>query len=101
MRTGELIGKGYDCLAGMIPDGAGGIVTDYSIFHFPDVASANYEIQIHSRHTVNRNPLGALFVVDGEGIRIDQRDDADFTTDIWGVRDLSGDVTVVLEVVPD
>lgn len=64
---------------------------------FEDVVPATYEIQIHSRHTVNRNPLGALFLVNGEGIRIHQDDDADLTTDIWGVRELSGDVTVVLD----
>lgn len=64
---------------------------------FEDVVPATYEIQIRSRHTVNRNPLGALFIVNGEGIRIHQDDDADFTTDIWGVRELAGDVTVVLD----
>ncbi len=85
---------GSDCDGLYAPDGTRrGTAT----FSFPDVVPATYEIQIHSRHTVNRNPLGALFVVNGEGIRIDQRDDADFTTDIWGVRELSGDVTVVLD----
>lgn len=64
---------------------------------FEDVVPATYEVQIRSRHTPNRNPQGALFVVDGEGIRIHQDDDADFTTDIWGVRELAGDVTVVLD----
>lgn len=64
---------------------------------FEDVVPATYEIQIHSRHTVNRNPQGALFVVNGEGIRVDQRDAADFTTDVWGVRALSGSVTIVLD----
>jgi hypothetical protein len=66
-------------------------------FVFDDVVAATYEVQIRSRHTVNRNPQGALFVVNGEGIRIDQRDDADFTTDVWGVRELGGQVTVVLD----
>jgi hypothetical protein len=64
---------------------------------FEDVVPATYEIRIHSRHTVNRNPLGALFIVNGEGIRIHQDDDADFTTDVWGTRELAGDVTVVLD----
>jgi hypothetical protein len=31
------------------------------------------------------------------GIRIHQDDDADFTTDVWGTRELAGDVTVVLD----
>lgn len=85
---------GTDCDDLYAPDGSRrGTAT----FSFPDLVPATYEIQIRSRHTVNRNPLGALFVVNGEGIRIDQRDDADFTTDIWGVRDLGGDVTVVLD----
>ncbi len=83
-----------DCDGLYAPDGSRrGTAT----FTFADLVPASYEIQIHSRHTVNRNPQGALFVVDGEGIRIDQRDDANFTTDIWGVRDLGGMVTVVLD----
>ena len=83
-----------DCEGLYDPDGTSrGTAT----FVFEDVVPATYEIQIHSRHTVNRNPLGALFVVNGEGIRIHQDDDADFTTDVWGVRELSGDVTVVLD----
>lgn len=68
-----------------------------AIFSFPNLAEATYEIQIRSRHTVNRNPMGALFVVDGEGKRILQDDDADFVTDIWGTKDLGGDVDVVLD----
>lgn len=85
---------GSDCDGLYAPDGTRrGTAT----FLFEDVVPATYEIRIHSRHTVNRNPLGALFVVNGEGIRIDQRDDADFTTDVWGIRELAGQVTVVLD----
>jgi hypothetical protein len=85
---------GEDCEGLYDPDGSSrGTAT----WVFEDVVPATYEIQIHSRHTVNRNPLGALFVVNGEGIRVDQRDAADFVTDVWGVRELSGDVTVVLD----
>ncbi len=76
------------------PDGSR---TGTATFAFEDVVVGTYEIQIRSRHTENRNPAGALFVVDGEGIRIDQRDDLSFTTDVWGVRELGGDVTVVLD----
>lgn len=85
---------GTDCDDLYAPDGSRrGTAT----FSFPDLVPATYEVQIHSRHTENRNPMGALFVVDGEGIRIDQRDDADFTTDIWGTRPLGGNVDVVLD----
>lgn len=83
-----------DCEGLYDPDGSSrGTAT----WVFEDVVPATYEIQIHSRHTVNRNPLGALFLVNGEGIRIPQDDDADLTTDVWGVRELAGDVTVVLD----
>jgi hypothetical protein len=87
-------GDQVDCEGLYAPDGTRrGTAT----WVFEDVVPATYEIQIHSRHTVNRNPLGALFLVNGEGIRIHQDDDADFTTDIWGVRELAGDVTVILD----
>lgn len=85
---------GSDCDDLYAPDGSRrGTAT----FSFPGLVPATYEVQIRSRHTENRNPSGALFVVEGEGIRIDQRDDADFTTDIWGVRELGGDVEVILD----
>lgn len=85
---------GSDCDDLYDPDGSRlGTAT----FSFPDLEAGTYEIQIRSRHTENRNPEGALFVVDGEGKRISQRDDANYTTDIWGTRDLAGDVTVVLD----
>ena len=76
------------------PDGTR---TGTAIFSFPDLVDATYQVSIHSRHTVNRNPAGALFVVDGVGQRIFQNDNADFTTDIWGDADLGGDVDVVLD----
>ena len=66
-------------------------------FHFDDVVGADYEVQIRSRHTTNRNPNGALFVVDGVGMRIQQDDNMDFTTDIWGEAYLEGDIDVVLD----
>lgn len=83
-----------DCEGLYDPDGNR---TGTAIFHFGAVAASNYEIQIHSRHTVNRNPAGALFVVDGIGKRVHQDDDKDFTTDIWGTKWLSGDIDVVLD----
>ena len=36
-------------------------------------------------------------MVDGEGKRINQRDDKNYTTDIWGTKQLGGDVDVVLD----
>jgi hypothetical protein len=83
-----------DCDGLYAPDGSRkGTAT----FAFPGVADGTYEIQIRSRHTENRNPLGALFVVDGEGKRVNQRDDKSYTTDIWGSKTLAGDVEVVLD----
>lgn len=76
---------------------AGGPRSGTATFTFEDVVAGSYEVRIRSRHTENRNPMGALFIVDGEELRIPQDDDADFTTDIWGVRDLEGDVDVVLD----
>lgn len=76
---------------------AGGPRSGTATFTFEDVVAGTYEISIRSRHTENRNPMGALFIVDGEELRIPQNDDADFTTDVWGVRDLEGDVDVVLD----
>ena len=76
---------------------AGGPRSGTATFTFEDVIAGTYEVRIRSRHTENRNPMGALFIVDGEELRIPQDDDADFTTDIWGVRDLEGDVDVVLD----
>ncbi len=86
-----------------IPDDCDGLYepdlsrTGTATFAFPGLPEANYEIQIRSRHTENRNPAGALFVVDGEGKRINQRDDKNYTTDIWGTKQLGGDVDVVLD----
>ncbi len=68
-----------------------------AIFAFPELAPATYEVQLRSRHTENRNPLGALFVVDGQSKRINQRDDQGYTTDVWGTKALAGDVEVVLD----
>lgn len=83
-----------DCDGLFAPDGTR---RGKAIFAFPELAEGTYEIQIRSRHTENRNPLGALFVVDGEGKRINQRDDQNYTTDIWGTKALGGDVEVVLD----
>lgn len=83
-----------DCDGLYAPDGSSrGTAT----FAFADLVPATYEVRIRSRHTVNRNPLGALFVVDGVEKRIPQNDDLDYVTDVWGEAELGGDVEVVLD----
>jgi len=81
-------GKLYD------PDGKR---TGTAIFTFVDLAPATYEITIRGRHSANRNPKGALFVVDGEGKRIDQTVGEDIVTDSWGTKALAGTIEVVLD----
>lgn len=76
---------------------AGGPRTGTAIFDFPNLAEATYEVIIRSRHTENRNPLGALFIVDGEERRISQRSDRDRTNDVWGQKRMGGDITVTLD----
>ena len=71
--------------------------TGKAIFTFENLEAATYQIGIRSRHTVNRNPKGALVVVDGEGKRIKQNDDKDFVEDIWGTKALSGTIEVVVD----
>lgn len=66
-------------------------------FSFTGLVAASYEVAIRSRHTINRNPQGALFIVDGESDRVQQDDNLDFTTDIWGTKFLEGDIDVVLD----
>ncbi|MCB9525595.1 MAG: hypothetical protein H6702_19770 [Myxococcales bacterium] len=75
---------------------AGGNRVGDAIFRFDDVVAADYDIVIRSRHTENRNPAGALFLVNGEGRRISQRSDRDVTEDTWGRRRLGGQVEVIL-----
>lgn len=85
---------GDDCDRAYAPDGSR---RGTAVFRFPAVVEATYEIVIRSRHTANRNPSGALFIVNGEERRISQRSDRDRTDDVWGRRRLSGDVNVVLD----
>ncbi len=83
-----------DCDGGYEP---GGTRRGTAVFTFDAVVAARYRIVIRSRHTANRNSVGALFVVNGEGRRIDQRTSSDYEEDVWGERDLSGTVEVVLD----
>lgn len=82
-----------DCSEQYAPDGTRrGTAT----FTFVDLPAANYQVSIKSRHSANRNPLGALFVVAGEGKRVMQLE-GDMVVDVWGTRPLAGTVDVVLD----
>ncbi len=83
-----------DCGKEYAPDGT---THGTATFLFTDVAPGEYLITIKSRHTTNRNPKGALFVVAGEARRVKQNDALDFWVDTWGTKQLAGDVEVVLD----
>lgn len=82
-----------DCSGLYDPDGTR---TGTATFTFENLPAATYEITIKSRHSTNRNPLGALFVVAGEGKRVFQLE-GDMVVDTWGTKALSGTVEVVLD----
>jgi len=82
------------CDAQYRPDGTG---HGRAIFVFEDVIADRYEVRVEGRHTENRNPSGALFIVNGVERRIDQRNDTDYTYVQHGVYNLSGRVEVILD----
>lgn len=86
-----------DCTGGYNPDGT---LRGTATFQFPNVVPGMYDVVITSRHSSNRNTLGALFLVNGEARRIDQRSGPGTLTlvdDVWGRRPLTGTVNVVLD----
>lgn len=86
-----------DCDGEFHPDGT---LRGTATFTFTNVIAGRYDIVVTSRHSANRNTLGALFIVNGERGRINQRDDRgglSLWQDIWGRRDLAGTVTVTLD----
>lgn len=86
-----------DCTGGYDPDGT---LRGTATFTFTDVTAATYDVLIGSRHSSNRNDMRALFTVNGEAVRIDQRTgdgSLAIVTDLWGRRALSGTVRVVLD----
>lgn len=85
---------GDDCDRAYDPDGSR---RGTAIFDFPGLVPATYEVVIRSRHTANRNPRGALFIVAGEERRISQVSDRDRTDDIWGQKQMGGDINVTLD----
>ena len=87
-----------DCEGLYAPDGsAHGTAT----FHFEDVVEDDYMVEIHAYHTWNRNPNGALILVNGISGTVNQRTSMEgesyFETAEWGVAHLSGDVDIVLD----
>jgi hypothetical protein len=66
-------------------------------FVFEDVPRGMYEATMGGRHTENRNPDGALFLVDGIGVLIHQRDESGYVWDLHGRYCLEGNVQVVLD----
>lgn len=86
-----------DCTGGYNPDGT---LRGTATFQFPNVVAGVYDVVITSRHSSNRNTLYALFLVNGEPGRVNQRSGPGTLTlvdDIWGRRALSGTVNVVLD----
>jgi len=87
-----------DCEGKYAPDGsAHGTAT----FHFQDVVEDDYLVEIHAYHTWNRNPNGALILVDGVSGLVNQRTSMEgesyFETAEWGIAHLEGDVDIVLD----
>jgi hypothetical protein len=83
-----------DCDGLYMPDGSS---KGTAIFTFKDLAPAMYAVKIQSRHSANRNPKGALFIVDGEERRVDQTTGSDVVVDEWGTKFLMGTIEVVLD----
>jgi hypothetical protein len=86
---------GTDCDGLYVP---GGTRRGTATFTFEDVVPSTYGVYVRFRSSANRNPRGALFVVNGEEMRIDQVDaSGDYFEVLFGDRRLSGTVTVVLD----
>lgn len=85
---------GEDCDDLYDPDGSS---KGTAVFTFNNLPPAMYKISIQSRHSANRNPKGALFIVDGEEKRVDQTTGSDVVVDEWGTKFLMGTIEVVLD----
>jgi hypothetical protein len=66
-------------------------------FLFEDLPRGLYDAYMGGRHTENRNPSGALFIVDGHSVAIDQTTGSDYEWDYHGQYCLEGRVEVVLD----
>ena len=77
------------------PDGSR---TGTATFTFTNVPRGWYDAYMGGRHTENRNPAGALFIVDGNAVVIDQVDaSGDYVYDYHGHYCLEGTVDVILD----
>jgi hypothetical protein len=77
------------------PDGSR---TGTATFTFNNVPRGMYDAYMGGRHTENRNPSGALFIVDGHAVAIDQVDaSGDYVWDYHGQHCLEGTVEVMLD----
>jgi hypothetical protein len=77
------------------PDGSR---TGTATFSIGGVPQGMYDAYMGGRHTANRNPAGALFIVDGVSVVIDQVDPSgDYAWDHHGQYCLQGTVEVVLD----
>ncbi len=86
---------GTDCEDLYVP---GGTRRGTATFTFDDVIPSTYGVYVRFRSSANRNPRGALFVVNGEEMRIDQVDTSgDYFEVLFGDRRLGGTVSVVLD----
>ncbi len=84
-----------ECDSQFDPDGSR---TGTATFTFAGVPQGTYDAYMGGRHTENRNPSGALFIVDGHSVVIDQVDaSGDYVWDYHGQYCLAGTVEVVLD----
>ncbi len=84
-----------ECDALYAPDGSR---TGTATFTFSNVPRGWYDAYVGGRHTENRNPDGALFLVDGNAVVIDQVDaSGDYVWDYHGHYCLEGTVEVILD----
>jgi hypothetical protein len=83
------------CDGDYFPDGSR---TGSAIYTFNNVPPGSYEVYVGGRHTDNRNPSGARFVVDGHVKLISQKDTSgDYIWDYHGTYCLEGTIEVILD----
>ncbi len=92
-RGGDHIAE--DCDRAYAPDGT---YHGTATFLFRAVVASNYDVEIVSRFSMNRDPGGALFTINGRAFPpIDQRPGSTIVTTTLTRIMLSGDVSVVLD----
>lgn len=83
-----------DCDRAYRPDGT---LRGTATFTFTALVVGTYDIVVRSRFSANRDPNGALFVVNGERFTLDQRPGSDLVDSVLARRPLGGTVTIVLD----